>query len=58
MVPLVMIMLQELADRVPQRPGSEEDHAIKAAFFDGTHKSPTVQTHPRETWRPMDGVSF
>ena len=37
-VPLMMIMFKEFADRVPQRAFPEEDHAIQAALLDRTHE--------------------
>lgn len=38
MITLVVIVLQELIDRVAHRPLAEEDHAIQALVFQATHE--------------------
>ena len=37
MIALLVIMVQELANAVPQRIFSEEDHLIQAAFLNSPH---------------------
>ena len=52
-VPLVVIVLQKLVDRVPQRSPPEENHAIQAGFLDRGHKPLGVRVGLRRQMHPM-----
>ena len=54
MIPLVVIMVQELANAVPQRIFSEESHLIQAAFLNSPYKSLGIRVQIGRARRQFD----
>jgi hypothetical protein len=57
MVPLVMIMRNELAHRPPERPFTNENQAVQTRFFDASYEALRVRVEIREKGRQSDGFN-